>query len=662
MADKGGPPEYAAVADQHLNAIQEVGHQRADAHTIQPFDDGTDINSHSPISNEKEIIQQPHPTHDEEGRPYPSEAEIATLRRVPASIPVSAFLVALLELAERLSYYGAVQVFQNFVQRPLPDCSTTGASACAGPNASSGALGYGQRAATAISNTNNFWVYIMPILGAWIADSRLGRFKTVCWAVLIAIVGHVLLVISALPSVISDRAGSMACFCVAFVVMGVGTGWFKSSISPLMAEQVASKKMFVNTLKSGERVIVDPSLTLVRLFMYFYLFINIGALIGQVAMPFAEKHVGYWLAYLVPTIVFALCPIVLFVGRNMYRSVPPSGSVLARSLRLWWFAARGRWSWNPIRTWKQLRADDFWTNVLPSKQKNPPKWMNFDDGWVYEVRRGYKACAVFCLYPVFWLCYQQINNNLVSQSAVMTLNGVPNEIISNTDPLALLILIPFMDIVFYPFLRRCGINFTALKRITAGFIAASLSMVWAAVLQHYIYQTNPCGKYVSTCEDADGNPIVSSLNVWIQTGIYVLVALSEIFASITGLEYAFTKAPTNMRSLVTSAFLFTNAVASAIGQAFVPLSEDPNLVINYAVFGVAAFIFGIIFWLIFRDLDAQEDALNQLDEGQYGSRQPDLEEREMSSTHHGSAEGLGEKKVGSSAASAEESEKKAEKA
>jgi len=72
---------------------------------------------------------------------------------------------------------------------------------------------------------------------------------------------------------------------------------------------------------------------------------------------------------------------------------------------------------------------------------------------------------------------------------------------------------------------------------------------------------------VSTCQDADQNPITSSLNVWIQSGSYLLIAFSEIFASITGLEYAFTKAPSNMKSLVMAMFLFTSAVASAIGEA-----------------------------------------------------------------------------------------------
>lgn len=116
---------------------------------------------------------------------------------------------------------------------------------------------------------------------------------------------------------------------------------------------------------------------------------------------------------------------------------------------------------------------------------------------------------------------------------------------------------------------------------------------------------------------------------------YVLIALSEIFASITGLEYAFTKAPKNMRSLVMSAFLFMSAVASAIGQAFVcefsipprpntilttphslaALSADPLLVWNYGTMAALAGIAGILFWIMTRKLDRQEDMLNHLSEG-----------------------------------------------
>ena len=42
---------------------------------------------------------------------------------------------------------------------------------------------------------------------------------------------------------------------------------FKSNISPLIAEQYKITKLFVRVLPSGERVIVDPSLTISRVYM-----------------------------------------------------------------------------------------------------------------------------------------------------------------------------------------------------------------------------------------------------------------------------------------------------------------------------------------------------------------------------------------------------------
>jgi POT family proton-dependent oligopeptide transporter len=61
--------------------------------------------------------------------------------------------------------------------------------------------------------------------------------------------------------------------------------------------------------------------------MYFYMFVNIGSLTGQIGMVYAEKYVGFWLSYLLPTIVFLICPLVLILGRKRYVLTPPSGSV-----------------------------------------------------------------------------------------------------------------------------------------------------------------------------------------------------------------------------------------------------------------------------------------------------------------------------------------------
>ena len=46
----------------------------------------------------------------------PTEEEIATLRKVADRMPLSAFIVALVELCERFTYYGLSGPFQNYIQ------------------------------------------------------------------------------------------------------------------------------------------------------------------------------------------------------------------------------------------------------------------------------------------------------------------------------------------------------------------------------------------------------------------------------------------------------------------------------------------------------------------------------------------------------------------
>ncbi|PPR06178.1 hypothetical protein CVT24_000720 [Panaeolus cyanescens] len=561
----------------------------------------------SPVDHELEDI------HD--GLVFPTEEEKLTLRRIPDAIPWNAYLIAFVELAERFSallrsimeLLSFMFVFEinvprlvvsetfcttqtNYLMKPLPNGSRTGAG---GEFGQSGALGLGQRTMNGITTFNSFWVYIVPLFGAYIADTFWGRYKTICVGLGIALVGHILLIISAVPGVI-DSKGAVGAFIIAIIIMGIGTGFFKANISPLVAEQYKRSKMFVITTKDGERVIVDPTLTHSRVYMF----------------------VGFYLSYTLPTVVFLCCPIVLYIGRNRYVKSPPTGSVLATALRAWKFCTRGKWSLNPVRTWKNFRAPGFWEPVKPSniRPEERQHWMTFDDVWVDEVQRGFKACGVFCWYPLYWLTYNQLNANLTAQAAEMSTHGLPNDILSNLDPLALVILIPICDRFIYPGLRRMGLNFSSLKKITLGFFTGSAAMIWAAVVQHYIYKTNPCGYHAADCSE----PKVSPLNVWIQSGAYILIAISEILASITGLEYAFTKAPKNMRSLVMSVFLFTSALASALGEAFVALSEDPLLVWNYGTMAVIAGVSGLIFWFSVRDLDAREDELNNMDAGHLG--------------------------------------------
>lgn len=562
---------------------------------------------------------------------FPTEEELATLRRVPDHIPIKAYTIAYVELVERLSYYGTTQVFVNFIQQANPGTSTGRAVDPGSADAQPGALGLGQQASTGLTTFNQFWSYLVPLAGAYVADTYLGRFNTIWISVLISITGHVILTASAAPSVIAQPHSAIAAFAVGLVIMGIGTGGFKPNISPLIAEQIPREKMKVITTKKGERVIVDPAVTTARVYNWFYLFINIGALIGQLGMAYAERYVGFYLSFLIPTCMFMTALPVLYICRNWYQRRSPEGSVLSPAVKLLLRGMKGRVHANPVRTWKHLTDGTMWENIKPSNipEDQRPSWYNFDDQWVDEVHRGWSACSVFLWLPLYWITYNQINNNLTSQAATMSLHGVPNDVVSNLDPFALIIFIPFCDLVMYPAFRRWGIRFTPIKKIAMGFFMGSCAMTWAAVLQHYIYKTSNCGYNAASDTDAAGNPCRSPINVWAQTGSYVLIAFSEIFASITSLEYGFSKAPKNMRSLVAAFALFMSAISSAIGEAFVPLSADPLLVWNYGSMAAISFCAGVIFWFQYRKLDAQEDKLNNLSTGHMGTAQQaaDIERR-----------------------------------
>jgi POT family proton-dependent oligopeptide transporter len=102
-------------------------------------------------------------------------------------------------------------------------------------------------------------------------------------------------------------------------------------------------------MPNGERVIVDPAATVARIYLYFYLMVNVGSLVGQLAMVYAERYVGFWLSFLLPTMMFCICPTVLFFCRGKYHLVPPTGSTYGQAFRLWSLAMKGRWSLNPVK-------------------------------------------------------------------------------------------------------------------------------------------------------------------------------------------------------------------------------------------------------------------------------------------------------------------------
>lgn len=78
----------------------------------------------------------------------PTEDEKRSLRHIAENLPVSAWLVAIVELCERFTYYGMSGLFQNYVLRPLD-----------GSGGGPGALGMGHQGATGLTTFFQFWCY-----------------------------------------------------------------------------------------------------------------------------------------------------------------------------------------------------------------------------------------------------------------------------------------------------------------------------------------------------------------------------------------------------------------------------------------------------------------------------------------------------------------------
>jgi POT family proton-dependent oligopeptide transporter len=519
----------------------------------------------------------------------PTAEELKTLRKVGEPLPKSAFLVAIVELCERFTYYGASGIFQNYISRPRSG------------EEGRGALGMGHQGATGLTTFFQFWCYVTPILGAIIADQYLGKYNTIVIFCCVYILGLIVLTCTSIPTALDHGAG-LAGYIVAIIIIGLGTGGIKSNVAPLIADQYKRRQMVIGTdNKTGEKVIIDPAITIQRIYMIFYWCINAGSL-SLLATPYLERDRDFWSAYLLCLCVFFVGLLVLVLGRKVYVVRPPQGSIITDAFRIIWMMIKNR----------NMDA------AKPSYQAGlgKTKVLNWDDHFVDEVKRALIACQVFCFYPIYWVVYGNFSNNFVTQAGQMRLHGIPNDLMQNFDPIAIIVFLPIVDQWLMPTLRKHKIAFPPINRIVAGFWIASLAMVYACVIQYYIYHSGPCYMTPLGCDAdlVDGVHQGNNIHVAAQTGAYILIGLSEIFASVTGLEYAYTKAPPSMKSFVQSMYLLTNAFGSAISEALNPLVVDPKIQWMFAGLAVASFIAGCLIWILFHHLNETEDEMNQLDQ------------------------------------------------
>ena len=98
---------------------------------------------------------------------------------------------------------------------------------------------------------------------------------------------------------------------------------------------------------------------------------------------------------------------------------------------------------------------------------------------------------------------------------------------------SLLIIIPFIDRLVYPGLRRLGFNFTPLRRIGVGLLFAAGSVLLAGIIE--IVRKDVNETHETTKQDGfDTSVNASTMSVFFQVPQYILLGTSEALVSVTG--------------------------------------------------------------------------------------------------------------------------------
>ncbi|KAL6705479.1 peptide transporter ptr2 [Coniothyrium glycines] len=505
-------------------------------------------------------------------------ASTCSMRRIKDKLPWRVWLVAVIAFWERAAFWGLTTPWQNYMEHP----------AHYSQDQTPGALDLGQTMATRIYCAFYICYYITPTLVAPLADSYLGQYTTLVISALLYCCGCIALTVSSVPANL-DRGWGLPGLLLAMAFIAIGGGACKAILVPFIADQYEETKPQVKTLKNGEDVVTDYELTLQYIYNLYFWVGNVGSL-SQFATVFLERQYGFLSAYALCTGFMVVATGMLIVGKNWYIKAPVKVSVLPKAAKIITCATRHGFKMKRAEPEYQLehyQATVSWDRVL-----------------VLELTRGLQACRVLLAFVVFYICFDQMQNNLISQASQMKLGHKYNDLLPGMNQIGCIVMGALVQECLYPYLHRRRIYISAITRITIGFGLVALSMLYATFVQNMVYSSAPCYDRPQDCalqlsisetQTTSGRP-----NVWIQAPLYFLIATGEVFAMTTAMEYAYEHSPKDMKVIVQAVNLLVAGLGSASAMALATVARDPWLTYLFAGLTGGMTLTTVIFWLIFR--------------------------------------------------------------
>lgn len=180
------------------------------------------------------------------------------------------------ELWERFSFYGMRAILLYFVT----------------DTAANDGLGLDQATGTALVAVYGSAVYLLSVLGGWMADRVIGARRSVLYGGVVIASGHVFL---ALPGHLTAYVG--------IVLVALGTGLLKPNVSSMVGQLYGQD---------------DPRRD--SAFSIFYMGINIGALAAPIVVGAARAAGGYHAGFAVAAVGMAIALVFYVAGHRLLGS------------------------------------------------------------------------------------------------------------------------------------------------------------------------------------------------------------------------------------------------------------------------------------------------------------------------------------------------------
>ncbi|KAL5231654.1 hypothetical protein ABZP36_030430 [Zizania latifolia] len=425
----------------------------------------------------------------------------------------SALFIIWVEVAERFAYHGISSNLINYLTGPLGE---TTAAAAAAINAWSGAAS------------------MLPLLGAAVADSWLGRYRTIVASSVLYIAGIGLLAFSStFASSQSRPCGDGRRVCRP---SSMQTAFFYVSLY-LVAIAQSGHKPCVQAFGADQFDATDPGESSSRssFFNWWYLGLCASGAVTVALMSYVQDNVGWGIGFGVPCMVMLLALVVFLLGTRTYRFYD-GGSGGAHGKVVGTFSLVGK----AVRAWmKRSREDGAFVEV---EQGDCAENAMLEE----EVRGLARLFPIWATCLLYGVVFAQPSTLFTKQAATLDRRigtssfQVPPAALQSFLGVSIVTCVLLYDRVLVPVARRItgvATGITMLQRIGAGIALSLVALVVAALVEM---------KRLSAARDAglvDKPGAVVPMSLWWIVPQYVLLGAADVFAMVGMQEFFYDQVP-----------------------------------------------------------------------------------------------------------------------